>query len=508
MRTKTGMLLTVALGATILLSGCEKYLNLDNPNQPTDATFWKTEAQFNQAITSCYTPLKVWNGGYYGTRGVMVRNSRADDIIYTADIVDIYRLHRFTNDASNSVIYNIYYQLYNLIYRTNAVLQHLETVELSPEFEKGVAGQAYFLRGLAYFNLAKEFGAVPLRKEASQDLKTFTLKKSSQAEVYDYAGTSFQEAAKLLPMKALPGKPSKGAALAFLGKLYIYTEQWALAETTLSQLTKAPYTYKLMDDYSWNFDEEHEYNAESLFEIIFDAVGGTDMWDNGEGANSSQGTSMAVEYSTKTLGGWSEANVSKNMMDIFLAEKREDGSYDLRATASVAWDYPGCMYYKKPFLDPKNVNETEAKLYWFLKYQNSKTRTEDVEAVPSYINDRTFRYADVLLLLAEADLNQGKIDDAIGFIDQVRTRGSNLPKYSGAKTATAVKAELVRQRAIEFFREGERFYDLRRWGMLKDAIRAQDPQRADQLSEKFYYLPLPTKEIQTNLAAEQSEFWK
>ena len=506
MKTNIGLLLLSVIGISVLFAGCERYLDQNNPNQPTDATFWQTKGQFEQAITSCYTPLKVWNGGYYGTRGVMVTNSRADDIIYRNDIQDIYRLHRFTNDASNGVIYNIYYQLYNLIYRTNSVLQHIEASDLDQSFKDDIAGQAYFLRGLAYFNLANEFGAVPIRKEASQDPSTFELKKSSQQEVYDFAASSFEEASKLLPMTALKGKPSKGTALAFLGKLYIYAKEWAKAESTLLPLTKAPYAYRLMDNFADNFDEAHEYNAESLFEIIFDQAGGSNMWDNGETANSSQGTSMAVEYAAGSLGGWFEAWASPKMIEIFTQEKRADGSFDIRAVESVAWDYPGCIYYQKPFLE--NVTAEEAKQYWFLKYQNAKTRTQDVEALPSYINTRVMRYADVLLLLAEANLNQNKIEDAIVYIDQIRTRGGNLPKYSGARTASAVMNELVHQRAIEFFREGQRFYDLRRWGMLDEAIKAQDPQRAEQFSEKYYYLPLPTKEIQTNLAVEQNEFWK
>jgi len=72
--------------AAFMLSGCEGQLDITNPNQPTDNTFWKTETDFKKAITSCYTPLKNWNGGYYGTRGLMVRISRADDIIKSRDM--------------------------------------------------------------------------------------------------------------------------------------------------------------------------------------------------------------------------------------------------------------------------------------------------------------------------------------------------------------------------------------------------------------------------------------
>ena len=77
------------------------------------------------------------------------------------------------------------------------------------------------------------------------------------------------------------------------------------------------------------------------------------------------------------------------------------------------------------------------------------------------------RFADVILLLAECELNLRNIPAAINYIDQIRTRGNNLLPYSGSIEASVVKEELIRQRAIEFFKEGERFYDLRRWGLLE-----------------------------------------
>ena len=94
---------------SIALNGCEGKLDLTNPNKPTGETFWKTEADFRQAMASCYTPLKNWNGGYYGTRGLMTRISRADDIEFRNDIQEIYSMHRFTNDPNNAVANNIFY---------------------------------------------------------------------------------------------------------------------------------------------------------------------------------------------------------------------------------------------------------------------------------------------------------------------------------------------------------------------------------------------------------------
>lgn len=491
--------------AITFFTGCEGKLDLTDPNQQTSDTFWKNEKDFDKALASCYTPLKNWNGGYYGTRGIMTQIARADDIEFRNDIRDIYSMHRFTNDPNNGVAHNIFYQFYNAIYRTNMILQQLEGKTFKPEFIDKVKGEALFIRGMYLFQLAKEFKDVPLRLTASQDPSTFPLAKSSQADVWNQAAKDFIAAKDLLPITNAKGKPTKGAALAFLGKLYVYMEKWQDAKSTLEQLTKSPYSYKLVEEFTWNFDEEHEFNAESIFEIIYDAAGGADQWDNGETANSAQSTTIAVEYAAGAVGGWFEATVTQKMMDIFLEEKAANGQYDHRALTSVAWNYPGCQYYLRDI--DKVLSGNDLNQYWIIKYQNAYKREQEVETIPSYINIRAFRYADVILLLAESELNLGNTGKAIEYIDMIRTRGGNLTKYAGATDAASVKKELVRQRAIEFFKEGERFYDLRRWGMLEEELKKQDPQRFAAFQARNLYLPIPAKEIQTNLECKQNEGW-
>lgn len=503
---KTYKYIVLAFMAAVLV-GCENKLELMNPNKPTDKTFWKTEQDFNQALASCYTPLKNWNGGYYGTRGLMTRISRADDIEFRNDIQDIYSMHRFTNDPNNSVAQDLFYQFYNAIYRSNSILKEIEGKGFSDSFVNVVRGEALFIRGMYYFQLAKEFGDVPLRLESSQDPATFPLAKSTQAEIYAQAAKDFIESAQLLPLKSSPGKPTQGTSNAYLGKLYVYQEKWEDAKRVLEALTKSPYTYQLVDDFTWNFDEAHENNEESIFEILYEPVGGSDQWDNGETANSAQSTTIAVEYAAGEVGGWFEAKPSKKIMEIFLQEKAANGKPDYRALTSVAWDYPGCMYYLQPFQEVFKNNKEALNSYWMLKYQNSTTRDAEVETLPSYINERAMRFADVILLLAESCLNLNNTSDAIAYINQIRTRGGNLLPYAGSTDVVSVKEELIHQRAIEFFKEGERFYDLRRWDLLEKELKAQDPVRFENFQKRHCYLPIPAKEIQTNLLCDQNEGW-
>lgn len=490
--------------ASAFLVSCDSQLEQVNPNKATEAIFWQTEKDFNLALTSCYTPLKnALNGGYYGTRGVMLRIARADEVEFRNDITDVYTVSRFTNSNTNNLVQGMFYQLYNALYRTNSVMQELAKKSFSKEFTDAVRGEALFIRGYYLFVLGKEFKDVPLRLTASQDPETFPLAKSSQKEVYEQAIKDLKEASTLLPMTNIPGKPTKGSALAFLGKIYLYMENWQEVKNTLEPLTKSPYTYKLVKDFNWNCDDAHENNEESIFEILIENLGGDDIWGNGENVNSTQSNTRPKEYAASEVKGWYEATPTKQMMDIFLKEKDKDGNYDYRARMSVAWNYPGCMYYKQPF---QTVFEKKLDSFWILKFQNWQTLTEEPTPPKSFINERAMRYADVLLMLAEAELNLKRIPEAIGYMDQIRER-ANLTPYAGAKTAQAVKDELVRQRAIEFFVEGERFYDLRRWGLLEQTLKTQDPGRAANFSSKFLYFPIPAKELQTNELCLPSEGW-
>ena len=93
------------MSATCLLTSCDSQLDQVNPNKATEDTFWKTESDFELALTSCYTPLKnALNGGYYGTRGVMMRIARADEVEFRNDISDVFQACYFTNTFTGYVL--------------------------------------------------------------------------------------------------------------------------------------------------------------------------------------------------------------------------------------------------------------------------------------------------------------------------------------------------------------------------------------------------------------------
>lgn len=509
------LLIGAAFALGLTGTSCDDQLDQVNPNQATESTFWNSEEDFTKAMNSCYSPLKVGTkGGYYGTRGVMMRIARADEVEFRNDLSDVYQACFFTNNNGNALSQALFYQMYNGIYRTNSILENLELKKdkLSAEFINNLKGECYFIRAFFLFQLGKEFKNAPLRLVASQSPSTFPLAKSSQKEIWEQALSDLKEAEERLPIKSkILGKPTKGAALALTGKIHVYMENYTEAISALEPLTKSPYSYKLVEDFNWNFDVEHENNEESIFEILMEPVGGTDLWGDGENSNTTQSNTRPKEYAASEVGGWYEAVPTKQLMDEFKKELDKDGNYDYRARMSAAWDYEGCMYYMKPFRE--QFKEDKWNTSWILKYQNWQTQTTEPGPPMSYINERAIRYAEVVMLLAEAHLFTSNFDKAISYINQIRRR-ANLSDYSGDKTKNAIFAELEHQRLMEFFVEGERFYDLRRWGLLEERMKTCSSERYQQLmtgrvgdTNRYYYYPIPSKELETNPLCTPNEGW-
>src|SRR5690606_36497803 len=147
--------------------------------------------------------------------------------------------------------------------------------------------EAKFLRGLNYFNLAINFGAVPIFTSVPPTREDYFVPQSEEAEVWAQIESDFKDAITELPVtypSEWVGRATKGAAIGYLGKAYLYQAKWAEAEeqfallTTTTSMPKAPYNYDLLPEYKDNFLPGSDNNIESLFEIQKQNVGGVDPW--------------------------------------------------------------------------------------------------------------------------------------------------------------------------------------------------------------------------------------
>lgn len=497
--------LIIILTGSLLLSACaDDFLDLENPNLLTTDTYWQTKDDVMNAFAATYSLLRDVNGGYWGVRGVELTNGRGDDFFIRNDVQDLYQFSTFTNAPDNGVVNNIFNTFYRGIFRCNQILEKIGDVEMDEQERAELIAEAKFLRGLNYFHLVINFGDVPVRLQTPQNQEEYYMPKSPAEEVWQQVFQDFTEAKAGLPLEypeEWTGRATKGAASGYLGKAYLYHEDWALAEAEFSELMQAPYGYDLTSDYADNFTAINENNEESLFEIQVQDVGGTDPWDVGS-SNEALGLTTAQEFAPAEVAGWFEAYPTDKILDAFQEERTADGDFDRRLYVTLVWDYPGAMYYNRPFTDFQSEFGFKSR---FRKYQN--WNNDDEGRFISNINERALRFADVLLMYAEAVTVQGRPQDAYQAVNRIRER-AGLTVLSPGFSREQMMAEIRHQRMLEFCREGLRFYDLRRWGLLEQEIAASDKVGRQYLNvEKHEFLPIPQAELDNNPEMEQHPAW-
>jgi len=497
----------------LLSAGCKKStLELQNPNQITTATYWKTENDVLSSFAATYGLLRDVNGGYWGVRGVELANGRGDDLVIRNDVADLYKLATFTNTADDGVLNDFWNISYRGIFRANQILENIAKVtSLSADQQKAYIAEAKFLRGLNYFNLVINFGDVPLRLKVPLTTQDYFAAKSPEADVWKQIIQDFTDASADLPASYAAqwvGRATKGAALGYLGKSYVYTKDWANAAATLQKLTTAPFAYQLMPAYGDNFRATTENNTESVFEIQLADVGGTNPWA-GEVANQALGVTTAQEFAPSEIGGWFEVSFTDKLFNEFQKEKTAAGDFDPRMYATMAWDYPGSVFYALPFKSFKLVFGYSSLIKKYQNYlQTSEiTGSSGASDNTSDNNERALRYSDILLLLAESLTMQGNTGQAATYVKMIRDRAL-LPPMTTGLSQDLMMTEIRHQRMIEFARENQRFYDLKRWGLLQ-----QELTNSDKVGKQFYvagkydYFPIPQNEINSNPLITQRAGW-
>jgi starch-binding outer membrane protein, SusD/RagB family len=505
--------LMIIICSTILLTNCNTdNLELENPNQITSSTYWKTEDDVNASLAATYSLLRDINGGFWGVRGIELGNGRGDDFFIRNDVSSLYQLSTFTNTADNGTANDLWNISYRAIFRANQIMENIDRVDKLDEVKKKqYVAEAKFLRGLNYFNLVINFGDAPIRLTVPQSKEDYFVPKATEADVWKQVIKDFSDASADLPLNYSAqwmGRATKGAALGYLGKAYIYTQAWSDAETTLKQLTTSPFSYGLMDNYGDNFTPTTENNKESIFEIQLNDVGGTNPWA-GENAAQAIGVTTAQEFAPAEVAGWFEVSPTDKLFNEFQKEKTILNDFDPRMYATLAWDYPGSTFYNKPFSAYKLLFGYKS---MFKKYQNywqndELTGSGGAVDYTSSNNERVLRYSDVLLMIAEALTMQDKAGEAYPFVKQIRDR-AKLPILVGGLGKDQMMAEIRHQRMLEFARENQRFYDLKRWGLL-----GQEISNSDKVGKAFFnaakhsLFPIPQAEINSNSKIEQNPNW-
>lgn len=500
---------------------CKKsLLDLNNENTISTGNFWKTEKDAESGVVAVYNMF--YRQGTW-TRNIYTQmQGMADDGVSLAGWTELneYAKFIFTNYNFSEVNTKIWREHYTAIFRANQVLDNIDKIPFSSDAHKqDLVGQVKFLRSFYYFYITTLWDNIPfvLHTSSAGDQP----EQKSPDEVFTQLEEDLNDAFDKLPATRTSseyGRPTKGSAYALLAKVYMQHHKWQDAIKPLAWLIdgEGKNYYDLVANYADNFKNSTENNKESLFEIQFSLIQnvGFDQTDNYRDPNANLGTQIEMNQSPAGVG-WNNVEARRWLVDYYRREKTIDGKNDIRLFNTIWYNDAG-----KDFPDRSDTMIYGAK--WRTEWGNRVfIKKYSTPAIPIYYwndnNFRSLRYADMLLLYAEA-LNEtgGPNAKAIECVNRVRQR-VNLPTiqnssfYNGALITTnkeAFKEHLKIERGLELSLECVRWIDLKRWGLTDQSVlnelKSRDADFNNFIIGKSERMPLPQSEVDNNVNLNQN----
>ena len=368
---------------------------------------------------------------------------------------------------------------YEFIALCNNVIHNLDSLKLSDPASLTNMGEAKFMRAYAYFDLVRDYGEVPIIDFKVTQTSQANKAKSTVAQVYALIDADLQVAAQYLPLSwdaKYIGRATKGAANTLIAKTMLYRNNWAGALAKAEEVINSN-QYALVTPYSKFFTEDGENSSESILEVqMYANANGSVKYNNNH--NEVQGVRGSGEWDL----GWGFHVPSPSLVNSYeagdprkgatiLESGQPDGIYGRTVPASLAAISP--YWNKKVYTDPaRQIATGDRKSPW--------------------LNIRLLRFADVLLMAAEAanELGGANTAKAVTYLEMVRARaragGAVLPPVAFV-SQTQFRDAIKRERRAEFGMEWERFYDLVRWG---DAVTVLGP-LGYQPRNRYYPIPQP-----------------
>jgi tetratricopeptide (TPR) repeat protein len=499
--------LTLALITTSCVS--DDALTQLDPNNDSVDKFWKTDQDALEGINASYSSLLT--DGTYMRSTPLLLDLKGDDTRSNSPWGAMYNVGRFNSNVTDPAIYGWAYETYYQgIFRANQVLTNVPNIDFSDAALKNrILGQAYFLRGLYLFHAVNMFKNVPLPTEIA-----VYYPQKTQEEGWAQVIADFKAAADLLPTTYAgisgidageKGRATKGAALGYLGKAYLFSKDFANAKTTFKQVIDLG-VYSLVSNYRDNFTDANENNSESLFEVQFSReAGGVALgWGGIPASDWGKTSARAITYGARDFG-FVDVQPTWILFNEYHDELTTSGAIDPRLDATMFYNKPGGMQlYGQDFATKYAESQSDLNDIFCRKYENSDGAYADERDWRSGINERLLRYADILLMYAECLNETGDTPGAYTYIQMVRDR-VGLPNLSTAKpglSQAAMRDQIGHERFLEFPLEGHRFDDIRRWGWLEDAsklawLKARDVEFNSYAPGREYF-PIPQLDMDNN----------
>lgn len=475
-------IIIVSIVAIMYLSGCDgDFLVKSPPDALTEDGFYNSGERAELGVNAVYESV----AGEWDRELLRVNNVPAGDILLSN--TEPLEYNNFTYNPAIQEFQFIWTNQYEGIGRANTIIAALPDIEMDATLKNRYLAEARFLRALNYFTLSNLFGGVPIVTSPFESTDDVLIARASLGEVYDLIIDDLEFAQNNLPFKSDYGdgdlgRATWGAATALLGKVYLYDGNNKQDDAIYQQAFNlfgeiiSSGRYALMDNFDQVWHRDYENNVESIFEVQYaDIGGGGASGRNGSNlpaVNGATGASLATQISVDGF----EAGDPRLQFSVF----REGDTFapDISAnlaTFSTAWSATG--YAVKKGMVP-------------ILYTNGGGG-----------NTPLIRYADVLLMYAEAANELDLRQEARDAINEVRQRPSvNLPEIT-VDTYQGIFDAIVQERRAEFVFEAHRFNDLRRWGLAENVLGSRGYQ------SRHRYFPIPQLEIDINENLMQNPGW-
>lgn len=463
----------------IVLAGCTDFLKLTPDSEYSVAGAYKTESDFVQAIIGVYAQQQnLYSSNSSWFRGL---SGRSDETRGNAPYLD--GIPRFIDNSTNPLYLSTWNNFYRIIALSNEIIGRIDNGTFSSEQSReNIKGEAFALRGWAYWNLGWQFGGVPLIDRVLTVEEVKAVPRSTQAEVFSFVEKDLKEASGLLPEKwngANSGRISKYAAESLLARMYLFQSDFAAARPVLERVIQSG-LFAMEEDYRHCFTDSRDNGAERVWEIQF--TGG----QTGEGQAFSTGL-LPEGFDDPLImpfSGFSTVmEVSQPMYDSY-----EPG--DKRRDLSIL----------KGWKNAQGQSDTTSK--FILKYLHYDAYTPQNQSDWA-INLPVIRYTDVLMMYAEV-LNETAFEangEALRILNLVRSR-AGLPALTaaGLPDREAFGEAIRQERKVEFAFEGLRWPDLIRWGAARETMdaffqRSEEGNGLYSMKDYQVLFPIPYEEL-------------